>query len=258
VTEYAGPIRRVKYGRGHGYRDARGATVPGVTTILGDGLAKPALINWAATTTAGYAVDHWDELAELKPSERLKKLEKARYEDLDAAGNKGTAVHKLAEKLVKGEQVNVPDELAGHIRSYVRFLDEEEPEAVIVEGVVMSHRHGYAGTLDLIADFPRRGQRLLADIKTARSGVFPDNALQLAGYRYADAILVNGQERPMLPVDGAVVVHVRADGYSVVPVEAGPTEFRYFLYCQQLWRWVNEHSRTVVGEVWDRTMEASA
>ena len=82
-----GPIQRRNHGRGHSYLDADGRKVPGVTTIIGQGTPKDALIGWAANTTASYAVDHWDELSELKPSQRLKKLQDARYADRDAAAN---------------------------------------------------------------------------------------------------------------------------------------------------------------------------
>lgn len=240
-------IKRRNYGKGHAYFDEDGK-VPGVTTILGDGLSKPALINWAANTTAGYAVDHWDELADMKPSERIRTLERCRYAERDAAAKRGTEVHKLGEKLAAGEQVDVPDELAGHVEAYVKFLDDFDVQPLLIEGVVVSRKFRYAGTLDLIADMPTLGKRLILDIKTARSGVWPDNGLQLAAYRYADAYLDGEVEKPLPECDGAAVIHVRADGYDLVPVLAGPTEHRFFLYVQQMWRWANEHSKTVVGE----------
>jgi hypothetical protein len=241
---------RKNYGRGHSYY-LDGTKIPGVTAILSDGLAKPALINWAAKTVAGYAVDNWAQLTEDKPSVRLKTLENAHYADRDAAGKRGTEVHRLAEVLNSGEEVKVPDELAGHVESYVKFLDQHNPQPVMTETsvVFLKPQNEYAGTLDLIAHFPHLGQRLLCDIKTARSGVFADNALQLAAYRYATHHLTpGGQLLDMPPVDGCAVIHVRADGYSLVPVEAGPAEHRFFLYCRQLWRWQNEASKTVIGE----------
>lgn len=241
-------FKRRNYGRGHGYflGDEK---LPGVTTILGDGLAKPALVNWAARTVAGYAIDNWDDLGEQKPSERLKVLEKAHYADRDAAGKRGTEVHRLAEKLANGEEVVVPEELAGHVESYVKFLDDFDVDPVLTEAPVVSYRWKYAGTMDLGARL--RGHGLLGlDVKTARSGVFPDNALQLAGYMFCDQYLdvASGEMRDMPKFDGAAVVHVRADGYSLVPVEVDRDVYRYFLYCQQLWRWANERSKTIVGE----------
>jgi hypothetical protein len=250
---YAPPVRRVNRGRGHSYVDANGAKVPGVTTIMGNGVPKPALINWAANTTAGYAIDHWDELTEMSPSVRLAKLKEARYADRDAAANRGTAVHALAEKLVHGEEVTVPDELAGHVESYVRFLDEWDVQPVLTEFVVVSHKRGYAGTGDLIADLvdpDRPGERVrwLLDVKTSRSGVYGETALQLAGYRYADFFLNGaGHEETVPVVQRTGVIHVRADGYDLVPVEAGPDQFRALLYVQQVANFCAE-SRDLVGD----------
>jgi hypothetical protein len=243
-------IKRVNRGRSHSYVDTdTGQTIPGVTTILGDGLPKPALIGWAANTTAEYAVDRWEELAALTPSKRLKELQAARFADRDAAAGRGTAVHKLAEQLVAGKDIEVPDPLRGHVEAYVDFLDQWDVQPQVIEGVVVNYKHRYAGTLDLIADVRGRGTWLL-DVKTARSGVWPDNALQLAAYRFAEKLAGPNGEHPMPQVHGCAVVHVRADGYSVVPVDAGPDIFRTFLYVAQLWRWANDTSKTVVGEQW--------
>jgi len=250
---YSPPIRRVNRGRGHSYVDANGAKVPGVTTILSNGVPKPALVNWAANTTAAYAIDHWDELTEMSPSVRMAKLKDARYADRDAAANRGTAVHALAEKLVLGKEVDVPDELAGHVESYVKFLDDWNVQPVLTEFVVVSHKHGYAGTGDLIADLvnpdePRETTRWLLDVKTSRSGVYGETALQLAGYRYADFYLDEAGNEVALPVvERTGVIHVRADGYDLVPVCAEPAQFRALLYVQQVAEFCAE-ARDLVGD----------
>lgn len=244
-------FKRRQYGRNHSYY-LDGQKLPGVTTILGDGLAKPALVAWGINTTAGYAADHWEELAGLPVSKRIETLKKAPYADRDAAAKRGTEVHRLAEQLAHGREVTVPDELAGHVESYVRFLDEFEPEPVHLETACVSiSKWPYAGTFDGILDFPTLGQRLLVDIKTARSGVFPDNALQLSAYRNATHFAgpEDGWElHPMPEVDGCAVIHVRADGYDLVPVETGQAVFMAFRYAQQMHAWANELSKTVVGE----------
>ena len=56
-------FRRRNYGRGHSYYlgDRR---LDGVTTLISNGLPKPALVNWAARTAAEKAVNEWDALAE--------------------------------------------------------------------------------------------------------------------------------------------------------------------------------------------------
>jgi hypothetical protein len=241
-------FKRRNFGRNHAYY-LDDVKLPGVTTILGDGLAKPALVNWAARTVAGYAVDNWDDLSGRKLGERLKILEGAHYADRDAAGKRGTEVHRLGEKLIKGEKVTVPDELAGHVESYVKFLDDFDVDPVLIEAPVVSYKWKYAGTMDLGARL--RGLGLLGlDIKTARSGVFPDNALQLAGYMFCDQYLdvAAGEMRDMPKWDGAAVVHVRADGYSLVPVTVDQDVYNYFLYVKAMWKWANERSKTIVGE----------
>lgn len=272
MSRYVGPIKRVNRGRGHSYVDANGVKVPGVTTVIGDGIPKPALMDWGPRVTAEYAVDNWDDLGKLSPSKRLEKLKKARYEDRDAAANKGTRVHTLAEQLVAGKEIVVPDDLAGHVEAYTAFLEDWDPEALLIEAVVMSHRHGYAGTLDLGAYFyPQQlldaglvggdlaptlealvdaGELALAilDVKTSRSGIFGETALQLAGYRYADAYVDDdGAEQPMPEFHLALGLHIRADGYDLLPITAGPDQHRELLYAREVGRFVSEHSRGYVG-----------
>lgn len=247
-------IRRVDRGRSHRYEDTEtGARVPGVTSYTDKGVPKPALVNWAADTTAEYAVDNWERLTELAPSARLKELKGARYASKDAAANKGTLVHKLAAKLVDGQQVSIPEGLEGHVQSYVRFLDEWEVEPLLVETTVYSVQHGYCGTLDLLADLvdaddPPNHLRWLLDVKTNRSGIYGETALQTSGYRFADVwVDDDGEEHELPRVDAVGAVHVRADGYSLVPLVAGETQHRQFLYAGQIAEFV-ETSRELVGE----------
>lgn len=245
---YRAPIRRVNTAKGHHYKDADGHRVPGATTIIDKGLPKPALINWSANATAEAAIDQWDDLGALSPSKRLERLKKARYEEKDRAARRGTEVHALAERLIAGDEVDVPDELAGHVESYVAFLDAFQPDPIHVEIGVANYKVGYAGTLDLIADVPTLNQRLLIDIKTNRSGIFGETALQLAAYRYAEVILGDAEtdEQPMPTVDGCAAIHVRADGYDLIPLAVGHREFRAFRYVQQVGQFVDE-SRDLVG-----------
>lgn len=215
----------------HWYVDATGARIPGVTTILSDGMPKPALIAWAGNTTAEYAVNNWDDLSSKKVAERLKELKGARYAEKDRAAKRGTEVHALAERLTRGDMVDVPEELAGHVESYVRFLEDWDPAPILTETTVYHRRFSYAGTLDLVAELCD-GRTWLLDVKTTRSGVYGETAYQLAAYRYADRYLdpVTGEPRDMVPVDACGVIWVRADGYDLIPVRVDEqvlTEFRH-------------------------------
>ncbi|MGW3545864.1 hypothetical protein ACWDNI_35725 [Nocardia niigatensis] len=238
----------------HYYVDANGQKIPGVTTILGNGLPKKALINWAGTSTADYAVNNWAELDELPVADRLDRIKKGRYEKRDKAAARGTAVHDIAERLVHGETVDVPEELRGHVEAYVKFLDDFDVTPVIVESTVVSYQYGYAGTLDLIADLVMDDGltfRWLLDIKTTQSGVYGETALQLAAYRHADAYVysngIESSEKPLPYVHRTGVVHVRSDGYDLVPVTAGHDQLRAFRYVQQVAEF-DAASRSLIGE----------
>lgn len=252
MSRFTAPIRRKDTARGHYYVDADGRRVPGVTTIIGDGVPKPALITWAANTTAEYAVDNWDRLGELAPSARLKELKGARYAEKDAAANRGTEVHRIGEKLIAGEEVQVPDELVGHAESYARFLDEFDVQPLHVEFSVASYRWGYAGQGDIIASLRMKGgarRVLLLDAKTNRSGIFGETALQTAAYRFADVLIPDAAGEPEIPmpeVEGCAAVHIRSDGYSLVPVTADEDQHRQFLYAMEVGGFVNV-SRDLVG-----------
>ena len=213
-------IARRNHGRGHSYY-IDGQKVPGVTTIIGDGMPKPALINWAANTTAAYAVDHFDELADMPPSKRLDLLKRARYTELDEAARRGTEVHDLAEQLSHGQEIEVPEELQGHVDSAVAFLDDWQPETLLTETVVASKKHMYAGTFDLLCKLPDGGI-CLVDYKTSRSGIFAETAIQLGAYANADLYLDgDDNERPMsdLGITHGMAVWIRADGYSVYEID---------------------------------------
>lgn len=260
---YVGPVRRIKSGKGHRYEDANKRRVPGVTTMV-KGVPSPQLTAWKVRVTADYMLDHWDELQELPPSERHTKLTKAHFNVSDPAANRGREVHDIATHLLRGEEVDVPDDIAGHVESLIACIDAYSMQVVFSEAVIFSHRHGYAGTTDGVADFPlglpephpfvsgilpAPALRLLFDWKTARSGIYGETCLQCAGYRHADTFInpETGEEEPMIPVDGAVGIHITADDFDVIPLDTGEDMLRMLLYAGQVHEF-QEHSRDFVGE----------
>lgn len=257
--------RMIVRGNGHSYL-LDGEKVPGVTTILDNGIPKPALVGWAARTVAEYVVDRLaivdgkvvaDELvANLRAYNETRKwpeklgeglarvgltkvLATVQYADRDAAANKGTEVHKIAQQLAEGQEVEVPDVLAGHVKSYLRFLEEWQPTDAIVEGVVVNRRWRYMGKFDMIATLPDPLGRTLLDLKTSRTGVYAETALQLAGYRYGETLLDGDREVPMPPVDSCAAVWIRADGYDVYRLAADEAAYRIFLYAKQVAAWLD-------------------
>lgn len=256
-------IQRRNHGKSHSYINIdTGQKIPGVTTVTGNGLPKPALLNWAGDATAEYAVDNWDALSKLPLSERLKKIKGGRYEKRDAAANRGTQIHKMAERLIAGERVTVPDALTGYVEACVAFLNDFDVRQIHVEAVVYSETHGHVGTADLIADvllpdmpeyddIPRNDEgysRGLFDWKSGRSGIFGDVALQLAPYRHSEfLVLPGGEVIDMPPVDFTAGIHLRPDGYSFIPVVTDDSVYRDFLYVAQVARIVDGLS-DLVGE----------
>jgi len=231
--------RRRNYGRGHSY-EIDGRRVDGVTTILSNGVPKPALIDWAVRETVGYAADHWDELTETPPSKRYRELEQARWNTSKTAMARGTDVHTLAMQLAAGQEVDVPDDQQGFVDSYLKFVDDWQPEEILVEVPVFNRTAGYGGTLDLVARLTD-GNTWLLDWKTSKSGIFPETALQLAAYRYAEFYLDHiSDPQPMVPVDRCGAVWLRQDGYDLHPTESGEQTFRLFRYAQQVARFVGQ------------------
>lgn len=228
MTAPSSSLVRKNHGKGHTYT-LDGKWAPGATTALNAGFPKPAIASWAARTCGECVLDEWAELVELSPSDRAERVRTAPDRDRDAAARRGTEVHELAAKLAAGEDVAVPPELEGHVDAYLRFVDEWTPREWLVETTVARRAPRYCGTLDVVAELAD-GLTWLLDLKTTRSGVFAENALQLAAYRYADFYIgADGLEHAVPKVDRAGVVWLRGDrSYELVPVEAGDREFALF------------------------------
>lgn len=254
---------RIDTARGHSYK-LDGNKAPGVTTILGDGIPKPALVGWAAKTIAEYVADrltiNGDEISATQLVNDLRDVgAESKYNkwpnngtfsrlalaetlkgvhslDRDQAANKGTAVHNLAEALMNGDTVEPPENLAGHVDSYIRWVEQWAPTDSILEFCGGNRRYGYMGTGDLMATLAD-GRRWLIDYKTNRSGPFHEVALQLAAYRNFEFLLDgDGNEIEMPEVDCCGVVWIRADGADLYEVKADHETFRTFLYTQQVGR----------------------
>lgn len=247
-----GSIQRIQVGRNHYYK-IDGRKADGVTTLIKGGVPKPALPYWSARTVAEYVADaeDWDleALRRLGRDGMVKALKEIPWTKRDAAAARGTDVHTLAEQLIKGASVDVPDHLAGMVDAAVQFMESWRPAPVLVETVVASRQWRYAGTLDLVADLPD-GRRVILDYKTSGSGIWPETALQLAAYRYADCYVGDdGTEMPMTEVgiDGAYAVWLRSDGFSVYPVDTGREVFQTFLHAAHLAR-QSDVMKTWIGE----------
>jgi len=232
----AGPLglRKHTNGRGHWYT-LDGRKVDGVTTLLKDGIPKPALVGWAAKSVAEFVVDNraavadmWDQLGR---DAMVGELKGTPYAQRDAAAARGTEIHKYAEKLAAGQEVEVPAEIAPYVEAAARWFDEWQPKTLLVERPVASRKWWYAGTFDNVCETPD-GVRWMVDWKSGRSGIWGEAALQAAAYTHAEFYLdEDGTEQPMadLRITRGLGVHLKADGtYAAHELDVSTDAFQHF------------------------------
>lgn len=224
------------YPKSHRYK-LDGQWVPGVTTILGV-LNKPALVKWAARTVAEYVADNPDGVETLRQMGRdpmVNALREMPWQKRDDAAKRGTELHLYAEQLLNGDEIELEtdDPLLPVVENAAAFLDDWQIEPLLIEAAVASRTHHYAGTADLFAHYtnPHTGETGTAiwDWKSSK-GIYPEFAYQMTAYRYADFVGLEGNEQPVPPVDCAFGVHIRTDGYDVIPLTSNEEVFEEFLH----------------------------
>ena len=229
-----------------------GETYWSVTTIIGGGLPKPALLPWGIKSVAEYAVhnlDEWRGIAEVDPDGAVALLKGSPYRQREKAADLGSLVHARIESLILGTpEPPAPPVALGFLDAFDRFVLDWAPAFEAAEFTVYSRSEHYAGTADWLARIPGLGM-VLGDQKTGKA-IYPEVSLQLAAYRYAEFIgLPDGTEAPMPTVDACAALHLRSDGtYSLIPVDAGEEAFRSFKYVREVFRFGEEISKRMLGE----------
>lgn len=211
-------------------------------------------------------------------------LRRAHTRKKDERKDVGSAVHKLIEAHILGEPVPAEllddPEMRPYLEHFEQFITDYGVEFEASEMVVANPAEGYAGTLDYIVrsalivhalNGMRVGGRLLVaevwgmppldpaaplmgDTKTGGEldvkGVYPEAALQMSSYRAATVCwLRDGTKVPMPSTqEVGVVLHLRPEGYRVIPVRCGSDVFATFRHVREVARWTRELSKDVVGE----------
>jgi hypothetical protein len=254
-----------------------------VTTILKESSSNQGLIEWAASETAKAAVGGLRTLQAILDDsgadEAVKWLKDARYRPRKgerSAAELGTAVHHACETYaLTGVKPTVDAEVAPFLDQFDRWVQAHQPEYEAAEMTVYSPTYGYAGTLDGIIKVD--GARVVADYKSSKKdrddkgklrSPWPDVALQLAAYRYADFAgpwrtrryesfrrryyLLNAEERQdaieIPEVDGGLCLYLTPERCEAYPVRCDKTIFMAFLYAVERARWSLETQRTVLGD----------
>lgn len=220
------------------------AYIPGVTTLLGGGIPKPALNPWYARMVAEFVDQNpleVERLRSLPPVQHQGRERSALVDALckvptgkrDTAAERGTQIHALAEKVVAGDEVVVPVEHDGEVTGYVDFLDTWDITPMVVEGRGANVTEFYAGTFDLVGTSPYWDGVALIDLKTS-NGVYGETAIQTAAYAKFEFYLdENGEERPMPKIERTFVAHITPFGTDLHPLCTSPAEideaYRQFL-----------------------------
>jgi len=228
-----------------------GRRVPNVTTTIGKASEKPGLAYAAAREAALWALHHFGEVDAMGESAWILAARDAHREVWNASAERGTRIHRAALQLVGGEPITPRDPDTGEpwpedeMRSALHlaaFMDEWDVEPLAAERPLFNEVDLWAGTVDLVAKL-RDGATWVLDYKTG-SGVYPEHALQLATYRHATHIQVDyGTElwdQPMFRTDRAGVVHVRPDGYRLVPVRSDEGLYDVFRHMIPVAEWAAE------------------
>lgn len=245
-----------------------------VTTLIGAGTPKEALIGWAGRVTAERAYDKASILdGYRKDNDRdgaIKWLADARWEKSGTAALRGTNVHSIIEAYALGQTPDVPDELEPWHTQIRQFLDDHQPEFEAAEAPVYNLELGYAGTMDMILVID--GVRAIVDAKTtdktpdARSRPpYGEVALQLAAYSrcqqvgVSPAVMREVQKRryyeydpaleyaPMPELEGAFALIVSPVDYLLVPTRIDDEVWRSFLAVREVARWNLDISKRVFG-----------
>lgn len=254
------------------YRDPdTGIKLRRVTTILNQGNPKPELMFWSANLTAAEAFATLPTLvaASLRPDKKEAAydwLRKSHIRKKDERRDIGTAVHDIIEAHVLGapvpEELLKDPEMAPYLRHFLRFVEEWQITFEASEMTVGNYAEGYAGKLDYLFRSPLIARVLEVDLRTLfigdtktggeldEKGVYPEAGLQMAAYRRSEVgWLRDGSKIPIPSIHGTgIVLHLRPEGYRVMPLKCGDDVFAAFLHVKKVAEFKGGLSKSVVGE----------
>lgn len=221
--------------------------VPSITTVL-KAEAKPALAQWAADQTAGFAVANahlllsrseewgfkmlrWYHRRDPKDIEPGMDLNSFHLGVKDDAAEMGTWAHEWVQADLV-EELEYPDVEAAHeshwemVAEWEKFKAENDVEPHFTEHTVWHDELGYAGTLDGV--WKINGKHCLMDIKTSR-GLYTSTWMQLAALLNAPEMFVPKDEDNYMalrdwqaPVEEVGVLHLRPRDWDSQGREMAP------------------------------------
>jgi hypothetical protein len=202
------------------YREGDQKLFPSITWIAGYYPKGIEFYKWLANKG-------WDESQAIK----------------NAAGERGTRVHRAIEQLIRtgkvkmgdafpiGEEYEVTEltvEEYEAVMSFKAWYLEAKPEFLSVEHTCFNEEDVYAGTIDFKAKID--GEVYIVDVKTSKS-IWPSHELQLSAYRHT----------PQGAADKTAILQVgykTKKGWKFTEV---PDKYELFLAAKKIWWAENEN-----------------
>lgn len=190
------------------------------------------------------------------------------------SAEEGTLLHDTVEAILRKEPIVVPDSVKPAVSAFMDFYSQNELVAHKIEERVISKKHHYAGTMDVLAEL--NGKLGVLDIKTSVA-IYRDYSMQTSAYIEA---LKEDLSVPPLPTGQAGLTRwilrldqsrkclkcpatlrdkggrekIRGEKYQCEH-EWGPMQgeielkelatfdedIKAFLACKTLWEWENEY-----------------
>jgi len=182
------------------YYDWKGRKLPSATSLRRMAGLPFKLHQWAISKVVQRAVEEDAILRQMldrpkRPRERVRDknvrkeasrwLRSAATEERDAAAELGTLVHDYA---VRRTPLNLVDPVARpYLIQFYDWIATSGVNIIATEKQVFNLTDGYAGTLDLLAEWPVSGDIGVVDLKTG-SGTYTDHALQVMMYAWGEFI----------------------------------------------------------------------
>ena len=215
-----------------GYYWIDGEPYPSVTAVL-TVIDKPALRHW-------YGREIWRAMVG-NPTLSEKSALAIPYEANESAKNRGSTIHSLVEayKHTKEHVASIPEEFRGYAQAFYRWTEDNHVTVLEHERTVISRKHHYAGTLDMLVKLNGNEKPIVVDVKTGKD-IYLEAFLQLSAYK--QALKEEGTE-----VEATAVLLLQEDGSYKYQYSTQDC-FRQFFACKVLWEWLNAEEFTRVRQ----------
>ena len=175
-------------------------------------------------------------------------------ENLKSASRRGSLVHEATFLMDNGTMEDgsleqslpswAPEDIEvirPYLTGYQRFMEDTAPTYTLMESVVCSHRHGYAGRLDRAGEYD--GRPTIFDTKTGPLSL--TEPIQLSAYLYAYAEEQSGGWKQLqgrsIGDYQRISIHLTKEGNYSIHRWEGKDDFENFLSFLRTCRWKRDN-----------------